>query len=81
MIPRSTVTAEFGRDRAGSDYRSFTTSSAFASVCQQSCVNDNRCSAYTYVRPGVQGARAVCYFKSVTPAPTPNSCCVSGVKL
>ena len=79
-IPRFTVTAEFGRDRAGSDYSRFPIE-PFASVCQQSCVNDNRCSAYTYVRPGVQGASAICYLKTVAPASTPNSCCVSGVKL
>ncbi|MEH1919118.1 PAN domain-containing protein [Nostoc sp.] len=79
-IPRFSVSAEFGRDRAGSDYRSFVIS-PYASICQQSCVNDSRCSAYTYVRPGVQGTRAVCYLKSVAPPPTPNNCCVSGVKL
>ncbi|MEH2143509.1 PAN domain-containing protein [Nostoc sp.] len=79
-IPRYVVTAEFGRDRAGSDYTNFPTS-ASASNCQQFCINDNRCSAYTYVRPGVQGTSAVCYLKSVAPASTPNSCCVSGVKL
>ncbi|WP_229549905.1 PAN domain-containing protein [Nostoc sp. CHAB 5836] len=80
-IPRYVVTAEFGRDRAGSDYTSFMTTSPSASVCQESCINDSRCSAYTYVRPGVQGANAVCYLKSPAPASTPNSCCVSGVKL
>ncbi|MEH2326614.1 MAG: PAN domain-containing protein [Nostoc sp.] len=79
-IPRYVVTAEFGRNRGGSDYTSFPTS-AFASICQQSCINDNNCSAYTYVRPGVQGASAVCYLKSVAPASTPDSGCVSGVKL
>lgn len=81
IIPRYAVTAEFGRDRAGSDYTSFVTSTSAASVCQQSCINDNRCNAYTYVRPGVQGASAVCYLKTVAPASTPNSCCVSGAKL
>ena len=79
-IPRYVVTAEFGRNRAGSDYTSFVTS-GFASICQQSCINDSNCSAYTYVHPGVQGSNAICYLKSVAPASTPNSCCVSGVKL
>ncbi|MEH2334481.1 PAN domain-containing protein [Nostoc sp.] len=79
-IPRYVVTAEFGRNRGGSDYTGFPTS-ASASDCQQFCINDNRCNAYTYVRPGVQGASANCYLKSVAPASTPNSCCVSGVKL
>ncbi|MEH1844732.1 MAG: PAN domain-containing protein [Nostoc sp.] len=79
-IPRYVVTAEFGRDRPGSDYTSFVTS-ASASDCQQFCINDNSCSAYTYVRPGVQGPNAICYLKSVAPASNPNDCCVSGVKL
>jgi PAN domain len=80
-IPRYALTAEFGRDRAGSDYTSFVNPTAAASICQESCINDNRCNAYTYVRPGVQGASAICYLKTVAPASTPNSCCVSGVKL
>ncbi|MBN3872697.1 PAN domain-containing protein [Nostoc sp. JL33] len=79
-IPRYAVTAEFGRDRGGSDYISYFTLPS-ASICQQYCINDNKCSAYTYVRPGVQGGSAVCYLKSVAPPLTPNDCCVSGVKL
>ncbi|MBN3895002.1 MAG: PAN domain-containing protein [Nostoc sp. NOS(2021)] len=79
-IPRYAVTAEFGRDRPGSDYYSFTIS-AYASICQEACINDTGCIAYTYVRPGPQGPSAVCYLKSVAPASNPNDCCVSGVKL
>ncbi|MCC5626730.1 PAN domain-containing protein [Nostoc sphaeroides] len=80
-IPRYVVTAEFGRDRGGSDYTTFVTTSPSASVCQEACINDSKCAAYTYVRPGLQGANAVCALKSPAPASTPNSCCVSGVKL
>ncbi|MHC5671840.1 PAN domain-containing protein [Nostoc sp.] len=79
-IPRYVVTAEFGRNRGGSDYTSFATD-GFASICQQSCINDSNCSAYTYVRPGVQGSNAVCWLKNAAPASTPDSGCVSGVKL
>lgn len=73
-VPRYVVTAEFGRDRAGSDYTSFVTTSPSASVCQEACINDNRCAAYTY-------DRSVCYLKSVAPASTPYPGSVSGVKL
>ena len=79
-LPRYVVTAEFGRDRPGSDYYRFATS-ASASDCQQSCINDSRCNAYTYVRPGVQDPNAICYLKPVAPASNPNGDCVSGVKL
>ncbi|MEH2392713.1 MAG: PAN domain-containing protein [Nostoc sp.] len=79
-IPRYAVTAEFGRDRPGSDYYRFATS-AYASICQQSCIDDSRCNAYTYVRPGVQDPNAICYLKSVAPASNPNGDCISGVKL
>lgn len=78
-VTRYAVTAEFGKDRPGSDYTSFFVSSA--SVCQQSCINDSRCAAYTYVRPGVQNVQAICYLKTPAPASNSNTCCVSGVKI
>ncbi|MEH2297825.1 MAG: PAN/Apple domain-containing protein [Nostoc sp.] len=77
-LPHYAITAEFGRDRGGSDYISFANSPS-ASVCQQFCLNDNRCSAYTYnvaVGPG-----ATCFLKSVAPVSTPNPDSITGVKL
>ncbi|HEY9670863.1 MAG TPA: PAN domain-containing protein [Waterburya sp.] len=78
-IQRYAVTAEIGRDRAGSDFSRFLVSSA--SSCQEACVNNSGCAAYTYVRPGVQDIQGVCYLKSPAPVSTSNSCCISGVKI
>ena len=49
-------------------------------MCRQACLEDERCRAYTYVKPGVQGPKARCYFKDPAPAATADACCVSGVK-
>ncbi|MCC5625666.1 PAN domain-containing protein [Nostoc sp. CHAB 5715] len=79
-ILRSTITAEFGRDRTGGDYTAFPIPS-FASACQEFCINDIKCNSYTYVRPGVQRPEAVCYLKSGVPILRANDCCISGRKL
>ncbi len=50
-----------------------------STVCIQLCARDERCVAWTFVRPGVRGELAQCELKSaVTPA-EPNPCCDSGV--
>jgi hypothetical protein len=64
-------------DRPGSDFQSFHARSA--AECQSACLRYNTCKAWTYVRPGYQGNRAVCYFKKAVPPARNNSCCVSGV--
>ncbi|MEH2064334.1 MAG: PAN domain-containing protein [Nostoc sp.] len=72
------ITAEFGRDRSGSDYISFANSPS-ASACQQACLNDNRCSAYSY--NVIIGPGATCFLKSVAPVSTPSPYTITGVKL
>ncbi len=65
-------------DRAGADYTRFELDNPKA--CQIQCKNDSdRCRAWTYVRPGVQGPRAVCYLKTAEGDARANSCCISGV--
>jgi PAN domain len=65
-------------DRPGLDYHGFDAVSPAA--CQNACLADrDRCAAWTYVRPGVQGESARCYMKNAVPPPVPNLCCVSGV--
>ena len=66
-------------DRAGSDYRSFDLQEPRPELCRDTCVNEGQCRAFTYVKPGVQGAWPRCWLKSAVPNPTPNGCCVSGV--
>jgi len=48
--------------------------------CQQACLASDKCRAWTYVRPGVQGTNGVCYLKHAAPPPVSSSCCISGVK-
>ena len=75
---------ETNTDRPGSDYTSFwidKDEEAFVAVrrCQDACRNDHRCSAFTYVKPGVQGTQGRCYLKTSVPPPRESACCISGV--
>jgi hypothetical protein len=69
-------------DRPGFDYRSFDLpdSSPIPQLCELACITDQRCSAWTYVRPGVQSASARCYLKSIAPPAVADDCCISGVR-
>lgn len=69
---------EYNVNRAGSDYRYFELD-AGASACEQACVADGACNAFTWVKPGVQGARARCWLKNRVPGASRDSNCVSGV--
>jgi hypothetical protein len=78
--PTAGGTWEPQTDRPGSDYRSFDLPSPRAQSCREACFNEPQCRAFTYVNPGVQGANARCWLKHSVPNPTPNSCCLSGVR-
>lgn len=71
---------EWNVDRLGGDYTSFNLGQSDPALCRNACNADSRCRAWTFVRPGVQGATARCWLKSVVPAGLANNCCVSGVK-
>jgi hypothetical protein len=71
---------EVNIDRPGLDYRSFDLPSADPGLCKSACETETNCKAYTYVRPGFQGAKARCWLKSNVPNPVNAACCVSGVK-
>jgi PAN domain len=68
---------ENNTDRPGADFGSFSVTSA--SVCRNFCIKDDRCKAWTYVRPRIHGPNAVCYLKNAMPPATTNKCCISGV--
>jgi len=69
---------ENNTDRPGSDYSKFNPTSP--EDCRSECLRQrDRCKAWTFVRPGVQGARAQCYLKNAVPKAYPNNCCISGV--
>jgi hypothetical protein len=73
-------TLEFGIDRFGGDYRNFeTTPNPDAAACKAACDAENRCRAWTFVRPGYAGASARCYLKDKLKPPRHKPCCISGV--
>ena len=63
-------------DRPGSDYTHYNVNSP--EECQQACWNEDKCLAWTYVRPGVQGRSARCWLKDSVPPSRRDSCCISG---
>ena len=67
-------------DRPGMDYRNFDLNVADPGLCEKACMDDEKCKAYTYVKPGVQGPKARCWLKHSVPQARGNDCCVSGVK-
>ena len=69
---------EHGVDRLGGDFRDFNLQSANPMSCRSACLNDNKCRAWTYVKPGHQGPNARCWLKIVAPTPQSNPCCTSG---
>lgn len=76
VVPRP---QEPGIDRAGGDYTKFEKQTSLISECKNACEKDPQCVAWTSVRPGVQGPKAVCWLKNTIPPATRNSCCWSGV--
>lgn len=71
---------EFGIDRAGGDYKTFEIpADSGGARCASACKDEPRCRAWTYVRPGYQGASARCFLKDRVTRPRREPCCVSGV--
>lgn len=79
-VSSATAAMEVDVDRPGGEYRSFDLATPSPEQCRDTCLVEPQCAAFTYVSPGVQGPRARCWLKSVARNPTPNSCCISGVK-
>ena len=70
---------EDGIDRPGSDFRSLDLATADPALCQAECAGENRCIAWTFVKPGIQGEQARCWLKTPAPQAVENDCCISGV--
>jgi hypothetical protein len=71
---------EFGIDRPGGDFKSFEVKpDNRGSACAAACKDDNECRAWTYARPGYEGAAARCYLKRRVTPPRREPCCMSGV--
>ena len=77
---------EQNTDRPGGDFRNFDIQPSIGglgtavSVCQNACVNNSSCRAWTLVKPGIQGPNARCWLKSSVPGKRSNGCCTSGVE-
>ncbi len=69
---------ERGVDRPGGDFRDFDLQKSDPKLCRSACINDKRCRAWTYVKPGHQGLKARCWLKTVASRPRSGSCCTSG---
>lgn len=79
-IVRRDPRVEFSIDRPGGDYRSFESSAGAAGhPCEASCEEDQRCRAWTYIRPGYHGAAGRCQLKDRLTRPHAEPCCISGV--
>ena len=80
VLDKKSDTVEFSMDRTGGDYKNLdvATDPAGAS-CEAACKADDRCRAWTYVRPGYLGPSARCFLKERITRPRHKPCCVSGV--
>jgi hypothetical protein len=71
---------EFSIDRFGGDYRNLDVpAESDGAACKAACEADNKCRAWTYVRPGYIGPAARCYLKDNITRPRRKPCCISGV--
>jgi hypothetical protein len=80
VLEPKTGKLEFSIDRTGGDYRNMEVKSeANGAECEAACKAEDRCRAWTYVRPGYLGASARCFLKEKLTRPRHKPCCVSGV--
>jgi hypothetical protein len=71
---------EYSIDRFGGDYRNFELPpDPSGAACGKACADDNKCRAWTYLRPGYIGAQARCFLKDRITRPRSKPCCISGV--
>jgi hypothetical protein len=80
VIEPRTGPIEYSIDRYGGDYRNFELKpDATGAACKAACEADNKCRAWTYLRPGYAGPAARCFLKNQVKPPRRRPCCISGV--
>ena len=80
VLEPKTGKLEFSIDRTGGDYRNMDVKAdPTGSECEATCKGEDRCRAWTYVRPGYLGPSARCFLKEKLTRPRHKPCCVSGV--
>jgi hypothetical protein len=73
------TTVESYTDRPYKDYRYFNTNDR--RICENACIAETECAAWTYVEPGVQATSGRCWLKHSVPFPRQSNVCTSGVKI
>ncbi len=71
---------ELNTDRPGSDISTIPLGKPKPVLCSDACRSNEKCVAWTYVKPGVINTKAHCRLKSEIPEPERSSCCISGIK-
>ena len=80
VLEKKSDTVEFSMDRTGGDYKSLEVAAdPQGATCESVCKGEDRCRAWTYVRPGYLGPSARCFLKERITRPRHKPCCVSGV--
>jgi hypothetical protein len=80
VLERTSGPIEFSIDRTGGDFKNLDVQAdPSGAVCGQACEGEQRCRAWTYVRPGYLGPSARCFLKEKLTRPRHKPCCVSGV--
>jgi len=80
VLERTSGPIEYSIDRTGGDYKNLdVTTNPTGATCEAACKGEDRCRAWTYVRPGYLGPSARCFLKERLTAPRRKPCCVSGV--
>ena len=73
---------ELNTDRSGGDFADFDLAAADPLLCATRCNQDERCRAWTYVKPGIQSQLARCWLKDQVPNATAGApFAVSGLRL
>lgn len=63
----------------GNDFRDFELAQG-AGTCQETCMKDAHCEAWTWVRAGLQGQKPHCWLKNKVPRAVADQCCKSGTR-
>ena len=82
LLPTGSLAAsvESYTDRPGSDYKNFELPQPDFKLCQDTCLNDPKCKAWTYVRPNITGPKAHCWLKDAVPKAVSSPDCISGTR-
>jgi hypothetical protein len=80
VVERREGPLEISIDRLGGDYRYFEIAAdPTGDACKAACEAENKCRAWTYVRPGYITPFPRCYLKDKLKPPRRKPCCISGV--